>query len=188
MDIQQVDVIRLELLQTRLHRQVHALGAIATKVGEDLSLGRERRRRVDGEVVGGVFGGEDDLVAVVARFHPGADAGFGLFELVVVGGVDEVAALGEEVVEDGGGGFRRAGAHCGVLGGGARGGREGEGAHCSLSRHRRSSCHRGRGGSRGWMQWARGGGIAPGVTGRERVDGHGGGVIGGVPAWGDIVG
>lgn len=49
---------------------------------------------------GGVLGGDDHLVADAALPHPLADPDLGLLVLVVVGRVDEVAALAVEVVED----------------------------------------------------------------------------------------
>ena len=90
-DIQQVDVGRAEFLQARLEGDAQALGGVAEVVG------------FDGHGLGGVgrreFGGEDDLVAVPARLHPLAQPFFVLFVLVVVGRVDEVAAVVDKVVE-----------------------------------------------------------------------------------------
>ena len=92
-DVEQVDVARLELLEARLERHAQALGVVARVVLLQLDrwFGRVRRRE---------FGGQDDLVAVPAGCHPFAEPLLRFFHLVVVGRVDEVAAHVEEVVED----------------------------------------------------------------------------------------
>ena len=92
-DVEQVDVARLEFLQAGLERDVQAFRVVARVVL--LELDRSGRRIGRGEL-----GGEDDLVAVLAGFHPFAEPFLGFLHLVVVGGVDEVAAVVEEVVED----------------------------------------------------------------------------------------
>lgn len=51
-------------------------------------------------VSGGVFGGNDHLVAVSFLLHPFANPLFGLFALVCVCSIDEVTAEIEEGVEN----------------------------------------------------------------------------------------
>ena len=92
-DVEQVDVARLEFLEAGLERDVQTLGVVARVVL--LEFDRSGRR-----IGGGKFRREDDLVAVLAGFHPFAEPFLRFFHLVVVGGVDEVAAVGEEVVEE----------------------------------------------------------------------------------------
>ncbi len=103
-DVEEVDVAGLEFPQAGLEGDLEAFGMVTLVV--DLDTG------VDAEAeTGGELGGDDHFVAVLAPSHPFADPGFALFVLVVVGGVDEVAPIGVEVVEDGEGGFLAAFAH-----------------------------------------------------------------------------
>lgn len=76
----QVDIIRFQLPQTGIHRDLHALCIIADKV--DLDLGP-----VVQPVGRGILGRQDDLVAHSALFHPLAEPDFGVFVLVVVGSI-----------------------------------------------------------------------------------------------------
>ena len=48
---------------------------------------------------GGELGGDDHLIAILALGHPLSDPRFALFVLVVVGRVDEVAAVLIEEIE-----------------------------------------------------------------------------------------
>ena len=97
--IKQVDVVRLQLLQTRLDRDSQALGVVALEVGFDLFVG------ADGSVAGGEFGSEDHFVAVLALLQPFADPCLAFLALVVVGGVNEVTTIVVEEVEHGEGGL-----------------------------------------------------------------------------------
>lgn len=103
-DVEDVDVGGLEFLQAGFERDFQAFGMVALVVDFDAGVDAEAE-------TGGEFGGDDHFVAVLAAGHPFTDPGFALFVLVVVGGVDEVAAVGVEVVEDAEGGFLAAFAH-----------------------------------------------------------------------------
>ena len=96
-DVEQVDVSRLQFFQTGLEGETQALGRVAYVV------------RFDSDGSGwpgrGEFGSEDDLVAVLAGVHPFAEPLLRLFALVLVGGVNEVAAVFEKEVEHRKGGF-----------------------------------------------------------------------------------
>ena len=94
--IENVQVVGLEFLQAVAEGDVQGFGAVAGEVAVDDVVVAP----VVG-VAGGEFGGDDHLVAQAAGGHPLADPLFGLLILVVVGGVDEVAALLVEVVEKG---------------------------------------------------------------------------------------
>ena len=92
-DVQQIDIVGPQLLEAVAHGEVQRLGRVADEVG------------VEGGVValvgapgGGELGGDDHLVAHAALREPFADPLLGLLVLVVVGRVDEVAALGVEEV------------------------------------------------------------------------------------------
>ena len=91
-DVEEVDVARLEFLQGSFERDVQTLGMVPRVILLQFDRG-------PGRVWRGEFGREDNLVAVLPRFHPFAEPGFGLLHLVIVGRVDEVAAVLEEVVE-----------------------------------------------------------------------------------------
>lgn len=106
--VQQVDVVGLELLEAGLDRRVQALGAVAVEVDDDFLVAEA------GVEVGRVLGGDDHLVADAAFLHPLADPLLRLLILVVVGRVDEVAALLVVEVQDALGCFLVASAHCGV--------------------------------------------------------------------------
>ncbi len=96
-DVEKIDVAGLELRKARLQRHAQAFGVVAGVVeGDVYGLGLIGR---------GKFGGEDHLVAVPPRGHPLAEPGLRLLALVVVGGVEEVAAVRDEAVEHGEGGF-----------------------------------------------------------------------------------
>ena len=87
---------------------MQALGTVAGKVDKDVLL---RGQAVDALVIGGVFGRDHHLIAVVALLHPGADPLLGLLKLVIVGRVEEVTSLLKEVVEDFLGGLLITGSH-----------------------------------------------------------------------------
>lgn len=93
MDIEQINVVRLQLLQACLERDLQALCVVALEIDLDGGAGAEAD-------AGGEFGRDDHLIPVLAPGHPFADPGLALFVLVVVGGVDEVPAVVVEVVED----------------------------------------------------------------------------------------
>lgn len=86
-----VNVIRPQPLQTSLKIDVHALGARAAPIGNLAGAVAGRHR---------VLGANDHFLTVSAGGHPLADPVFALAVLVVVGCVDEVAALVDEEVEE----------------------------------------------------------------------------------------
>ena len=98
----------MQLLEARLGRHAHALRAVAGIVDQDVLLGR---LPVDGLVAGGVLGRNHHLVAIVALLHPGAYSQLRLLKLVIVGRVNEIASLLEEVVQNLLGGLLIAGPH-----------------------------------------------------------------------------
>lgn len=89
---EQVDIIRLQPLQTRFQRKLQVLARIASEIASHLApeLGRA-----------GELGSQNNLISISTLRHPLADPLLGLTELVQVGCVDEIAALFVEVVEDG---------------------------------------------------------------------------------------
>lgn len=91
MDVQYINVGRLQVLQASLDGNPQALGVITLVVGFDVLLELE---------AGGVLGSNDHLIAVPAFGHPLTDPGLTLPGLVVVGGVEKVAAGLVEMVED----------------------------------------------------------------------------------------
>lgn len=93
-EVEDVDVGGLEFAEGGGEGDVEGFGAVADEGGLDDAV----IAFVGGEA-GGVFGCEDHLVAETGLgVEPFADPDFGLLVLVVVGCVDEVAALGMEVV------------------------------------------------------------------------------------------
>lgn len=105
MQPQQINILGAQLPQTRLHRMPDPFTVIPAKIAL-----YDPVVPLVGLIGGGEFGGNDHLVAVGPLAHPVPDPGLGLLGLVVGGGVDEVAALGFEKVEDLKGGRLVAGA------------------------------------------------------------------------------
>ena len=91
-EVEEVDVVCLQFSQAGVERNLEGFGVV-TLVIRFYALWTSGKGH-------GEFGGKDDFVAVVASSHPFAEPGFGFFVLVVVGGVDEVAAVLVEEVED----------------------------------------------------------------------------------------
>ena len=96
MDVEDVDVVCLEFFEGVAQGDVEGFGAVACVVGVNDSI----MASVVG-VAGGVFRGDDHLVAETGlRGKPFANPSLGLLVLVVVGCVDEIAALTVEEVEE----------------------------------------------------------------------------------------
>ena len=91
-EIKKVDIAGLEFLQAGFKRDLERFGMVALVICFD-ALWAKREGR-------GEFGSEDDFIAVATLGHPFAEPDFGRFTLVIVGGVDEVAAVRVKVVED----------------------------------------------------------------------------------------
>jgi hypothetical protein len=84
--VQQINVVRLHLLEGGFERHVKGLGRVAGIV--DAKPRAIFVRRVG--VAGRKLGGEDDLVTHIPLLHPFADPGLGFFILVVVGSVNSI--------------------------------------------------------------------------------------------------
>ena len=90
-DVEKVDVVRLEFFERGVEGDLEGFGVVALVVCFDSLWARGEGH--------GEFGGEDDFVAVFARRHPFTKPGFRFFVLVVVGSVDEVPAVVVEEIE-----------------------------------------------------------------------------------------
>lgn len=75
-DVEQVDVISLQLLQTGINGDSQTLRVVALEVGLDLLVG------ADSAISGRKFGGNHHLIAILALLHPLADPGLGFLALV----------------------------------------------------------------------------------------------------------
>ena len=84
MDIENIDVRRLQLLETRFNRQMKRLMAVTCVVELDWDV-------VPTHVVGRVLGGNDELIADAMHFCPFAYEFLGASILVHIRSVDEVA-------------------------------------------------------------------------------------------------
>ena len=93
-EVEDIDVIGLELFEGVTKGEVHGLLVVARIVWGDCLANFVVAVR------SGEFGGENYAVPDLAGSHPFADPGFGLFVLIIVGGVDEVAAGLDEGVEE----------------------------------------------------------------------------------------
>lgn len=91
MDIEQIDISRLKLLQAGFERESQALRMLTLVVCPDTHLARR--------VIRGVLGCNHHLVPILTSGHPFTDPRFALPSLIVVGRVDEVAAVLVEVVQ-----------------------------------------------------------------------------------------
>ena len=91
MDIQDIDVGRLELLERIVDRVKERLGAIATVVGDEFVLFVLVLQRPVEVVIAREFGGENDFVSMFSRTEPFAEPDLGFFILVLVCCVDEIA-------------------------------------------------------------------------------------------------
>ena len=114
MDVEYIDVVRAQLMERRLHRDMKSLHIISGVVSPlrdaliRILVGRSvlsqsachqcapRRRRASACTY---LGGDDDLVSDLALLHPLADELFGGLVLVIVRSVDEVPARGVVRVE-----------------------------------------------------------------------------------------
>jgi hypothetical protein len=76
--IEQVNVVGLQLLQTGLHRDVYALCMVALEIGFDLLLGAH------GSVPSRELGGQNHFVTIVPLLHPFADPLLRFFTLIYV--------------------------------------------------------------------------------------------------------
>jgi len=86
MHVEDIDEVGLKLLQAVPQRQLERTLVIATEV-DVLALAVLVLRVGCGEL-----GSNDHVVPVASLLHPLADPGFGLFILVIVGRIDEIAA------------------------------------------------------------------------------------------------
>lgn len=87
MNVEEVNIIRLQLLQTGGKGEMQRLGSIAGRVDSVLFLA------VEDTVGRGELGGQNKLVTVVALLHPLSEPFFRLPMLVVVCRVKEVAPI-----------------------------------------------------------------------------------------------
>jgi hypothetical protein len=88
-DVEHINVIRLEFLQTSFKRMLQSLCMHAPEVGLDDVFALVA---FVGPVCSGEFRGDDHLISTIAFRHPLANPRLGLFILVVAGGVDKITA------------------------------------------------------------------------------------------------
>src|ERR1700733_1696216 len=86
-DVQYVNVICLELLQTGFERVLKSLGVHASKIRLDNTLALMAFVR---SISSGEFGRNDHLIPTVALSHPLANPSLGLLVLIVAGCIYEV--------------------------------------------------------------------------------------------------
>lgn len=96
MHIQHINPIRLQLPQTIPYTHMQTALMVSGKVDRRMVLAQRVPAIPRGE-----FGRNHHLVAVFALGHPLADPRLALLVLVIVGRVDEVAAVFDEGVEEG---------------------------------------------------------------------------------------
>ena len=93
--IQDIDIVRLQLVQRVSDRDMERFAAVAGGIAMDDIVVTFVAAEASG-----VFGSDDHFVTDARVFmQPFANPHFGLLGLVVVGGIDEVAALAVKVVE-----------------------------------------------------------------------------------------
>lgn len=110
MHVEDVEVAGLEFLERRFEGELKGFRAVTAVVGLDfiaafvLLIGAGVFCCLGGSVEGISHHEEtyeNDLVPVASSSHPFSDPGLGLFVLIRIGSINEVASFGVEVVKNG---------------------------------------------------------------------------------------
>lgn len=107
MDVQDIDIVRLEFLQRIIDRVVERFGAVTTKVGDNLALLVLVLEGAMEVVVRGELGCEHNLVSIISCTQPLAELDLAFLILIVIRRVNEIATKSVIMVE-----YRE----CGLLG------------------------------------------------------------------------
>ena len=94
-NVEHINVARLEFLETPFQAQLQAFGMVSLEVTPDTNLPSFLRARI----IRCKLGRNDHLISIPSFSHPFPNPGLGFLALVAVGGIDKIAAASVEIVQ-----------------------------------------------------------------------------------------